>query len=225
MVKLARLWLPLRKAEDVKLFPADPNQYENHHSAKFIAETWSDANELPAKVKQVLTQTSRFSEANLIDGFMERCTELGDGLTPSQSDVLAILGLKHELAVMTVEGKVKESFGETVSVWLDGASDASGKPSRLQRLKTTLGLEGVNVGGLRYQLLHRTASAIYEAHRYRAKVAVMMVHSFDPDGSGLDDFEHFADAMGLPNAGPGRIEGPVEREGVELYLGWTAERP
>ena len=94
---------------------------------------------------------------------MERCIELGDGLTPSQSDVLAVLALKDELAVMTVEGKVKESFGEPVSVWLTGASDASGKPGRLKRLKETLELGGEDVGGLRYQLLHRTASAIYEA--------------------------------------------------------------
>lgn len=183
------------------------------------------ARALPTKVRQVLDRAPRLNGAMLVDAFMERCTELGDGLTPSQSDVLAILALKDELAVMTVEGKVKESFGELVSVWSTGASDTSGKPLRLEWLKKTLGLEGVDVGGLRYQLLHRTASAIYEAHRYRAKVAVMMVHSFDPDGSGLDYFISFAGLMGLPDAGPGRIEGPVEREGVDLYLGWSAERP
>jgi hypothetical protein len=85
LVRLARLWLPLRKPEDVIPFLADRNHYADDGSAKFIAQTWSAANELPAKVKHVLTQTSRFSEAFLVDGFMERCTELGDGLRPSQS--------------------------------------------------------------------------------------------------------------------------------------------
>ncbi len=61
LVRLAHLWLPLRKPEDVKPFLADPDQYNDGHSAKLIAETWSAANELPPKVKQVLT--SRFSDA------------------------------------------------------------------------------------------------------------------------------------------------------------------
>jgi hypothetical protein len=221
MARLARLWLPLRKAEDVKPFLADPGQYQDNHSAKLIAETWSAANELPPKVKQVLTR--RFSEAILIDGFLERCTELGDGLRPSQSDVLAILALNDELAVMAVEGKVTESFGELVSVWWTGASNTSGKPLRLEMLKKTLGLADVDVGGVRYQLLHRTASAIYEAQRYRSKVAAMMVHSFDPDSSGLSDFTLFAEQMGLPDAGAGRLVGPVARDGVELHLGWAAD--
>jgi hypothetical protein len=46
---------------------------------------------------------------------------------------------------------------------------------------------------LRYQLLHRTASALYEAHRYHAKVAVMMVHSFD----------YYYLRCGLPRRGTG----------------------
>jgi hypothetical protein len=221
MVLLSRLWLPLRKPEDVKPFLADPGQYQDARSAKRIAETWSAANDLPPKVKQVLT--SRFSEAILIDGFMERCAALGDGLRPSQSDVLAILALNDKLAVMTVEGKVKESFGELVSVWLMGASDASGKPERLKKLSETLGLESADVDGLRYQLLHRTASSIYEAQRYRAKVAVMMVHSFDAAEPGLDDFKLFAAKMGRHDADAGQLVGPIPREGVDLYLGWAAD--
>jgi hypothetical protein len=230
MVRLARLWLPLRKPEDVMPFLADPDQYRDRRSAKLIAETWSAANKLPKEVERVLDRTPRLRGAELVDAFMERCTDLGDRLKPSQSDLLAVLALKDELAVMAVEGKVKESFGKRVSAFLMNASKRSGKPARLKKLRRTLGLESVDVDGLRYQLLHRTASAIYEAHRYRAKVAVMMVHSFDPGNSGFDDFKSFADAMfadamNLRIAEPGRIEGPVEREAVDLYLGWTADLP
>ncbi len=76
-----------------------------------------------------------------------------------------------------------------------------------------------------YQLLHRTASAIYEARRYRAEVAVMMVHSFDPHDPGFEDFARFAVAMGIPDAAATRVVGPVTRDGVAIYLGWTADRP
>jgi hypothetical protein len=121
---------------------------------------------------------------------------LGDGPKPSQSDILTIFGLEDKLAVMAVEGKVKERFGKPVYAFLRSASKRSGKFVRLESLRKTLRLKGVNVDGLRYQLMHRTASAIYEAHRFRAKVAVMMVHSFDPKHAGLSVFQDFASCMG-----------------------------
>jgi hypothetical protein len=103
-----------------------------------------------------------------VDAYLERCTELGDGSTPSQTDVLAILRLPDEIAIMAVEGKVDESFGPLVSDWLREAAPASKKPARLKRLAETLGIDVSVCETLRYQLLHRTASAIYEARRYHA---------------------------------------------------------
>ncbi|TXN25556.1 hypothetical protein [Methylobacterium sp. WL19] len=174
-------------------------------------------------IQYVLNQYPRLAGAELVDAFLERWIELGDGLKPSQADVLAVLGLPGELAVMAVEGKVDEAFGPRVSEWLVGGS--KGKIARLNRLSTTLGLSTEATNPLRYQLLHRTASAIYEAKRYRARVAVMMVHSFDPGDAGLADFKAFATAIGLPTADATRLAGPVQCEGVDLFLGWAADRP
>jgi hypothetical protein len=157
---------------------------------------------------------------------LERCTELGDGSTPSQTDVLAIVRLPNELALMAVEGKVDEGFGPLVSEWHpDDVASASKKPARLKRLAETLGIAISDCMTLRYQLLHRTASAIYEARRYHAEVAVMMVHSFDPHDAGFDDFARFAVAMSVADAAATRIVGPVTRDGVAVYLGWTADWP
>ena len=125
---------------------------------------------------------------------------------------------------MAVEGKVREPFGETVDRWSTGASPQSGKPGRLSKLCHTLGLQESYASNLRYQLLHRTAAAVYEAQRYRAKVAVMMVHSFDPRDTGIADFQAFASAMGFIGAEATRTVGPVWCEGVALYLGWAADR-
>jgi hypothetical protein len=160
-----------------------------------------------------------------VDAFLERCIELGDGSTPSQTDVLAILRLPNEIAIMAVEGKVDESFGPLVSDWLREATPSSKKAARLVRLSQTLGIDVSDCETLRYQLLHRTASAVYEARRYHAKVAIMMVHSFDPLDKGFEDFARLSVTMGMAGAAATCLVGPVNREGVDLYLGWTADRP
>jgi hypothetical protein len=223
MSLIPRLHLPMRKPEDVIPFLGKEEHWEDDHSAKLIATTWFSANDLPLMVRRTLEQIPRFADAELVDAFLERCVELGDGLRPSQTDVLAVLGLKSELAVMAVEGKVTESFGSLVSEWLRDASNE--KHQRLARLAKTLGLDVTTIGHLRYQLLHRTASAIYEAHRYHAKAAIMMVHSFDPADAGVADFKRFSSQMRLSDADATRLIGPVECERVDLYLGWTADRP
>ena len=125
---------------------------------------------------------------------------------------------------MAVEEKVREPFGDQIAEWLAGSPSGSGKHGRLTGLRETLGLDTKDVASLRYQLLHRTASAIYEAKRYRAGVAVMMVHSFDPHDTGIADFKAFASAMGFERAQATRTVGPVRCEGVDLYMGWTADR-
>jgi hypothetical protein len=48
---------------------------------------------------------------------------------------------------------------------------------------------------IRYQLLHRTASAIITARDFHASTAVMVVHSFSPEGKWRGDFIAFCDAM------------------------------
>lgn len=223
MVLVRRPYLPMRQPKDVVPYLGAEHHFRDGRSAKLIAESWFSAGDnLPEIVRWTLDQVPRLREAELVDSFLERCIELGDGLRPSQADVLAILGLAGELAIMAVEGKVDESFGQLVSEWLNNASTQ--KHRRLARLTNTLGIDVAESAALRYQLLHRTASAIYEAHRYRAKVAVMMVHSFDPADVGLSDFKRFSNAMGLPEADATRLVGPVIREGVDLYLGWATDR-
>jgi hypothetical protein len=232
---ISQLHLPMRRPEDVVPYLGSPDHWRDGRSAKLVAESWFAARDrpeshgLPEMVRVTLgrcppDQASRFAEAELVDAFLERCIELGDGSTPSQTDVLAIVRLPDELAIMAVEGKVNESFGPSVSEWIRDVAPASKKPARLKSLGETLGIDVSVCETLRYQLLHRTASAIYEARRYHAGVAVMMVHSFDPHDAGFGDFARFAVAMGIPDAAATRVVGPVIRDSVAVYLGWTADR-
>jgi hypothetical protein len=48
---------------------------------------------------------------------------------------------------------------------------------------------------IRYQLLHRTVSAINTSQDFHASAAVMLVQSFSPEGRWRDDFTAFCDAM------------------------------
>jgi hypothetical protein len=225
---ISQLHLPMRRPEDVIPYLGSPDSWRDGRSAKLVAESWFAAKDrpglhgLPDMVRVTLGrcppgQMSRFAEAELVDAFLERCIELGDGSRPSQTDVLAILRLPNELAVMAVEGKVDESFGPLVSEWRRNAAPASKKPARLKRLAETLGIDVSACETLRYQLLHRTASAIYEARRYHAEVAVMMVHSFDPHDAGFEDFARFAAAIGMPDVAATRVVGPINMPGNEGY--------
>ena len=72
----------------------------------------------------------------------------------------------------------------------------------------------------RYQLLHRTASAIIEARRFNAAHAVMLVHSFSQSSEWFQDYAAFVSLMG----GIAKENGIVSvgaRSGVPLHLAWV----
>jgi HD domain len=77
---------------------------------------------------------------------------------------------------------------------------------------------------IRYQLLHRTASAVIEARRFGARHAVMLVHSFS---DGEDWFGDFAAFAGLYGATVTRASTTPVRElrNVTLHLGWASDTP
>ena len=146
-------------------------------------------------VRSVLDTCPDYAGAGLVEGLFERNVDLRTPGRRSQTDLLAFVKLVHGTAVIAVEGKVDESFDDLVSTWND---HSPGKERRLQAFCATLGLRVADVGGIRYQLLHRTASAIYEAQRYRTLRAVMLVHSFSLTDASFHDLQAFAKSMGVP---------------------------
>src|SRR5690606_8420986 len=97
---------------------------------------------------------------------------------PSQTDVLALLDIDGQTAVLGVEGKVNESFGPLVMDWNDYSP---GKLRRMAALVERLRLKpSTSLGTLRYQLFHRTTATIIEAERAGATEAAMIVQSFSP---------------------------------------------
>ncbi|MFZ0361400.1 MAG: hypothetical protein ABSC07_04465 [Terriglobales bacterium] len=220
---IRRLHVPLVEPDDVKPHLAKPEEHwRAGYSAQELAYAWSGAkNDFPIAVRAVLKTAPEYAQAELIDGFFEREVELGSSGRNSQTDLMVIAALGDELGVIAVEGKVEESFAELVADW----NNTPGKQSRLERLCETLGLDAAHVGSTRYQLLHRTASAIYEAKRYRCHHALMLVHSFSPSHTWFKDFAAFSRAMGLPLQEPNLCSSGKTCEGVNLRLAWVSDTP
>jgi hypothetical protein len=201
-----------------------PTHWKQGRSAKSLADAWFYANDFPARVRSVLEQDPALSGIELINAWLERCTDLADGrCTASQTDLLAVTGVGSELVILAVEGKVTESFDRLVSEWL--ADGSEGKRQRLEGLRRLLGLAPEECSDLRYQFFHRTAAAILEARRYRARKAILLIHSFCPNATGLSDYSHFGRRLGFEGLDRDRISEPHEIGGTELRLAWVSDEP
>src|SRR5207247_2244461 len=145
--------------------------------------------------------------------------DLPGGETTSHTDVLVLARNETGLAVIAVEGKVDEEFGPTLSSKRTDASD--GQEERLAYLHNALQLPNPLDGAIRYQLLHRSASAVIVAREFHASAAVMLVHSFSPSKRWFDEYVAFGKALGV-----GLVEGRALRaphlKKPPLYLGWVS---
>ena len=212
---------PIRTPHDARAYLADPiRHWKPDHSAVELARSWIGCGRIPDSVKAVLDTCPIYAGSELIEGFFEREVALGTAGRASQTDLLALVRLQQGLAVIAVEGKVREPFGQLVGEW----NTSVGKQTRLDELCGRLGLDARAVDHLRYQLFHRTVSALIEAERYGAQQALMLVHSFDGDDSSFSDYQAFADALGLTGAELNRISSAKPRGNIDVRLGWVKER-
>jgi hypothetical protein len=222
--RIVRIAVPLRTPEDVIPHLGKAYHWKQGRSAKSLADCWFHANAVPPAVAAVLAQSADLTGAELLDGWLERQTDLGDGRgTHSQTDLFALLGQDDGLIALGIEAKVDESFGPLVSDWL--ADGSSGKRKRLEGLCTLLGVASASVMGLRYQLLHRTAAVLLEAKRFRTSKAALVIQSFCPKATGLADARVFFETLRLYGLARDGLAGPVTIQGVEFWVGWAADTP
>ncbi len=201
---------------------ADPEkQWRDGYSAKMLAESWETAQGFPSEIRDLLASSPEpaLAEATPLIGIPEHQVPLAGGSRPSQNDLFVLAAAGSSLATIMIEGKVEEPFGPTVAEWLTDASP--GKQERFTFLQEKLGLGEPPSGNIRYQLLHRTASAVIEAQRFRARFAVMIVHSFSSHHAWLDDYQAFL-ALFDKKGGVGDLVMLSQIDGVELYCGWAA---
>lgn len=218
---MSKFFIPANSPDDWKPLLAKPDrQWRTGYSAKTLAYSWQEANDFPQEVRQVFKKSGigLFQNIEMLVAFPEYTTPLPGGKRASQSDVFILAKSNERLVSITVEGKVSEPFGDIIEEWK--TRDEGGKEVRLKYLCDQLGLDPTRVDHIRYQLLHRTASAVIEAKRFGASKALMLVHSFSQTNEWFGDYLEFL-ALFDVKAEVNSLVYAKNVNGVDLYLGWA----
>ena len=217
--------IPSNGPEDWKRVLADPDlHWKPGASAMSLALSWEKAGgKFPSEIDR-LFRKSGFSEMADLDPLLiipEFKVPLPGGSRASQTDVFVLAKGKVGLIPIAVEGKVNEPFGPEVS---EKRKDAGpGQIERLDFLQENLGLETLP-GNIRYQLVHRTVSAILLAKSFGVRTAVMLVHSFNQEKKWFDDFAEFM-ALFKVAAKPETLVQIDTIPDIRLFAGWCTGDP
>ena len=208
---------------------SDPHlHWKRGKSAWEMAVSWEAKRDthsgLPPEIVAAMTAHPAFLEPQLLVGLVEHCVMLDDPRRPSQNDLWAIVLTATGHVSMAVEGKAGEEFDKPLGEWLTGKTPSNdksaGKQRRLDFLCSALALKARPAAELRYQLFHRTASAVIEAKRCRLPTALMMIQSFAESRSSWSDYAAFTQLFGV-SAARQTIIGPWDACGTSLYFGWV----
>lgn len=211
---------PADQANDWQQLLAKPTlHWKTGYSAKSLAYSWTEAQGFPAEVADTLSRSKVPAISNLrfVMGFPEYDVPLPGGRRPSQNDVFVLANGPCGLVTMAVEGKVSEPFDQIIGERF--ADPTPGQTERLTYLKQLLQLPN-DIDHIRYQLLHRSASAIIEAQRFGASHAVMLVHSFSQALEHFSDYQNFAQLFST-DVSPNSVHEVAYLDGVHFYLGWV----
>ena len=224
---MTNFFAPADRPEDWQQFLAKPCvHWKTGNSAKSLAHSWTEARGFPAEVLRTLDNSNCSGLHNLqfLLGFPEYKVDLPGGKRPrpSQNDVFVLARGQTGLVTIAIEGKVSESFDKSVGKWF--SKPTPGKIERLTYLCGLLQLQREQVDHIRYQLLHRSASALIEAERFGAGDAIMLVHSFSQSFEHFDDYSNFAALYGI-EAKPNHIGHATKINDLDFYLGWVVGSP
>ena len=200
---------------------AQEYHWREGYSAYELSYCWIEADSIPLSVQAVLSRSQFLIDANLVEGFFEYQVNLNTPGHASQTDLMAIIEAQGRVALLAVEGKVNEGFGSSVRKW----NSTPGRDRRISLLCDVLGLFYDDLARLKYQLVHRTASAVLEAQRRGIPRATVVIHTFDPSNSHFYDFQCFCDLLTLPVQAAGQISEFKTVGGVELALAWVSDVP
>jgi hypothetical protein len=195
---MSRVYVPSSGPDDWQQFLAEPEkQWRRGFSARTVAHSWESANGLPPEVEALFVNSGvdGFQEVELLIAIPEHKVPLPPIRGhPSQNDVFALAKGAHGQLIALTE---REEF-----------------------LRAKLGLKDRAIGSIRYQLMHRLASALLEAERFNAGHAALIVHSFSQQDEWFDDFSSFLALYGAK----GHI-GELVTLGVlgqvPAYAGWA----
>ena len=218
---MKRIFVPTQSGSDWQRLLGKPKlHWKKGRSAMSAAACWEDANpNLPSDILRVLEDSKdpSLTGLELLAAIPEWEVDLPGGERPSQTDVLAIARNAMNLVILGIEAKVDETFGPTIAEKM--AEPSSDQLERLAYLEMELGRSEPFPGAIRYQLLHRSVSALLTARAFHAPVAVMLVHSFSPNSTWRDDFSAFCTELSCKQLTSDLFEVPNITD-RRLLLGW-----
>jgi hypothetical protein len=221
---MKRILVPTRTGSDWHRLLAKPElHWKSGRSAMTAAACWDEAADcLPRDIAVALSSSGRpeLNGLRLLVAVPEWEVPLPGGSRPSFTDVLAVASNPLGLCTIAVEAKAGEDFGPTIAARRAEAS--AGQQNRLAYLQELLGMKFD--GAIRYQLLHRTASAIIAARDFHARTTVMLVHAWNSTPEQRRDFEAFSEAMGAENCGP-NVKAIGRSDAPSLFLAWVDGDP
>lgn len=222
---MKRIVVPTRAGSDWQRLLAKPNlHWKKGASAMTAAASWeASAGSLPSEITASLNSAkdAYLTDLKLLLARPEWEVPLEGGETTSNTDVLAICRNREGLCVLAVEAKVHEDFGPLVGQ--KRAEASSGQSARLSYLEGLLHVARFD-DGLRYQLVHRTASALLTAREFHAGSAVMMVQAWDAPATRRTDFEAFVVAVNGKQLAPLVYRLPAFEQ-PKLYVAWCDGDP
>jgi len=218
---MKRIFVPTQNGTDWQRLLGKPKlHWKKGRSAMSAAACWEEADpNLPAEVQAVLNSGGEpaISNLELLAAIPEWEVALPGGNTASQTDVMAFTRNSECLVILGVEAKVDEAFGPTLE---EKKAKATGKQlDRITFLEAELGCTKPFSNTVRYQLLHRSVSALLTARAFHAPVAVMLVHSFSPKSARRSDFSAFCEELSCKVLSPDLFEVPNIKD-ARLILGW-----
>ncbi len=219
---------PLRSFEEWRKLLIDPElHWKDGKSAKELVKYWADRNSMPLEFTRLFGD----ERVEIVFMFPEYQVSMPASGRNSSNDLYILAVTETGYSVIMIESKAGESFDELVSDWYKGKTKNTdhGKnaSNRLNAILCELGLKKyanepyIEIGRYRYQLFHRTLSAIKEAKRIKANNAVVIIQSFAKDPQSLDDFMGFVGLL-IPNPSKqvNKLIGPVEIDGIKLSFAW-----
>ncbi len=218
---MKRIFVPTQTPSDWQRLLAKPIlHWKKSYSAMTAAACWEAAGDkLPEEITKILEATCQDNliDLKLLTAIPEWEVDLPGGVRASHTDILAITRNEKGLAVIAVEAKVDEPFGPTLGKRRE--DESAGQTDRLNYLHYALHLDKPLNDEIRYQLLHRTVSALRAAEDFHARSAVMLVHSFSHAQHWKEDFLSFCNALSARQLTSDFYTVPNFKNPV-LYLGW-----
>ncbi len=211
--------------DDWQALLSDPvKHWRSGYSARTLAYCWEAADGFPPEVAQALSQSDSplLADIRPVLAVPEFKVPLPGGGRASQNDIFVLARSAAGPVSIMVEGKVNESFGPTLHGWISQSSP--GRQERLRFLMRLLGLRSQPQGAIRYQLLHRAASAIITGEQYRAAAAILVVHSFSEALVGWLDYQAFTRLFGV-EAVQGKVQRLGKRSSIPLFGAWVIGDP